>query len=82
MNDSISGFASSSWDIRSSAARASAGSSVSSSHVDEPADAGAGDGEPERAERLADRLPLGIENAFLGTDQHGRLHRTTFGSER
>ena len=50
--------------------------------VDEPADARAGDGEPERAERVTDRLALRVENAFLGTDQHGRLHRTTFGSER
>ena len=50
--------------------------------VDEPADARAGDGEPERAKRVTDRLALRVENAFLGTDQHGRLHRTTFGSER
>ena len=50
--------------------------------VDEPPDAGAGDGEPERAKRLLHRLALRVEDAFLGTDQHGRLHSTTFGSER
>ena len=66
----------------SSAACASAGIGVVELDVDEPADARAGDGEPERAERVADRLALRVENAFLGTDQHGRLHSTTFGSER
>ena len=34
------------------------------------------------AERPSNRLPLGVENAFLGTNQHRRLHSTTFGSER
>ena len=50
--------------------------------VDEPADARVGDREAELAQRLLYRLPLRIEDALLGTDQHGRLHRTTFGSER
>src|SRR3954447_25863874 len=50
--------------------------------VDQPADPSTGDREPERAERVTDRLALRVENAFFGTDQHGRLHKTTFGSER
>ena len=82
VNDSISGFASRSRAIRSSSARASAGSVGVELDVDEATDAGTGDGEPELPERSLDRFPLGIEDAFLGTDQHGRLHSTTFGSER
>ena len=81
-NDSINGFASSSCDIRSTRGARLVGVVGVDLDVDEPPDAGTGDGEPERAERLLHRLALRVEDAFLGTDQHGRLHSTTFGSER
>ena len=82
VNDSINGFASSSRAIRVERRPRLLGVVGVELDVHEPADARAGDGEPERAERLSDRLALRVENAFLGTNQHGRLHRTTFGSER
>ena len=82
VNDSIIGFASSSCDHpveRGPRLGRVVGVELD---VDEPADAGAGDGEAELAQRVPDRFALRVEDAFLRTDQHGRLHSTTFGSER
>src|SRR5215211_8341900 len=51
--------------------------------IDQAPHAGLVDGESEVAERAADRLSLGIENAGLRPDEDGRLHRsTTLGSPR
>ena len=81
VNDSISGLARRSRHGRKR--RLGLGSAVGVElDVDEPADTRARDVVTERPQGVAHGLALRIENAFLGTDQHGRLHRTTFGSER
>ena len=82
VNDSISGFASSSarhpLDLAARLGRVVR----LELDVDEPPDARVRDREAELAERLLDRLALRVEDALLRADEHGRLHSTTFGSSR
>ena len=80
---SISGFASSSWHIRSTWAFASCGDGSVDLEVDEPADARASDREAELAQRPLHRLALRVEDPLLRPDEHGHPHRsTTCGSAR
>ena len=60
--------------MRPTAARASAGLDAVTSRSIDPSDARLADVESEVAERVLDRLPLRIEDAGLGPDEHGRLH--------
>ena len=80
---SISGFASSSWHIRSTSAFASCGDGRVDLEIDEPADARASDREAELAQRPLHRLTLRIEDPLLRPDEDGHPHRsTTCGSAR
>ena len=74
---SISGFASSSAHIRSTWARASAGSAASSSRSTSRPTRACGDREVELAQRAADRLALRVEDPGLGANEDGRLHPST-----
>jgi hypothetical protein len=50
---------------------------VTELEVDDPADARSLDGETELLKRSLYGLALRIEDARLGTDENGRLHRST-----
>ena len=76
---SMSGFASSSSHMRwISAARAVVVVRLDL-EVDDATDARGGDVEAELRERMPNSVALRVEDAFLRSDENGRLHSTTPG---